>query len=198
MITNSVLYIAFVLSFILFAFIHSLTAANGFKERASSEMGRHYKHYRIFYNILSVITFLPVFLIWVLYSAHTPVMYTAPQFLHLPLYAVQMVCLGAAVLTFLKFDFLEFIGLGSKTSQEGQLITTGLYGFVRHPMYLFIIVFLWAKPVFNPLYALAALLFTAYFIAGAFLEERKLVEEFGDEYRRYQREVSMFFPLKAL
>jgi hypothetical protein len=35
-------------------------------------------------------------------------------------------------------------------------------------------------------------------VIGTFLEERKLVREFGDRYRKYQAEVSMFIPLKWL
>ncbi len=37
---------------------------------------------------------------------------------------------------------------------------------------------------------------TAYLVIGTFLEERKLVVEFGDQYRQYQREVPMLFPVK--
>ncbi len=198
MILNPVLYIAFALVFGLFALIHSLTAANWFRGKASVVMGDRYTHYRILYNVMSVVTFVPVFLIWVLYSVYAPVIYIAPQFLHLPLYAVQALCLIVATLTFLRFDLLEFIGIRTETSQKGQkLVTAGLYGVVRHPMYLFIILFLWAKPAFNSLYLLATALFTAYFVVGAFLEEKKLVGEFGEEYRRYQEAVPMFLPLMA-
>lgn len=35
-----------------------------------------------------------------------------------------------------------------------------------------------------------------YVIMGTILEEQKLVEEFGDEYRAYQKKVSMLFPMK--
>jgi protein-S-isoprenylcysteine O-methyltransferase Ste14 len=37
---------------------------------------------------------------------------------------------------------------------------------------------------------------SAYLVIGTLLEERKLVLEFGDKYREYQRQVSMFIPLK--
>jgi protein-S-isoprenylcysteine O-methyltransferase Ste14 len=37
---------------------------------------------------------------------------------------------------------------------------------------------------------------TVYIVVGTLLEERKLVHEFGDAYRNYQRRVSMFVPLK--
>jgi protein-S-isoprenylcysteine O-methyltransferase Ste14 len=35
-------------------------------------------------------------------------------------------------------------------------------------------------------------------VVGAFLEERKLVRIFGEEYRDYQQKVSMFIPVKWL
>ena len=40
--------------------------------------------------------------------------------------------------------------------------------------------------------------FTAYLIIGATLEEKKLVKEFGDDYLEYKRTVSMLVPFKWL
>jgi protein-S-isoprenylcysteine O-methyltransferase Ste14 len=40
------------------------------------------------------------------------------------------------------------------------------------------------------------LVLSLYLIIGAFLQERKLVLEFGDGYRQYQDRVSMLFPWK--
>jgi protein-S-isoprenylcysteine O-methyltransferase Ste14 len=42
------------------------------------------------------------------------------------------------------------------------------------------------------------LVLTGYFLVGAILEEKKLLAEFGEEYRGYQRDVSMLFPFKWL
>ena len=40
------------------------------------------------------------------------------------------------------------------------------------------------------------MILTVYVVIGTHLEERKLVAEFGDEYREYQQTVSMLFPWK--
>jgi protein-S-isoprenylcysteine O-methyltransferase Ste14 len=39
---------------------------------------------------------------------------------------------------------------------------------------------------------------SAYLVIGGFLEERKLLMEFGERYREYQKKVSMFIPYKWL
>jgi protein-S-isoprenylcysteine O-methyltransferase Ste14 len=37
---------------------------------------------------------------------------------------------------------------------------------------------------------------SSYLVIGTLIEERKLVLEFGDKYKTYQRQVSMFIPIK--
>jgi protein-S-isoprenylcysteine O-methyltransferase Ste14 len=39
--------------------------------------------------------------------------------------------------------------------------------------------------------------FTAYLLVGAFIEEIRLIEAYGDAYRTYRTETSMFLPLKS-
>lgn len=84
--------------------------------------------------------------------------------------------------------------LRSKPSQPCPLAIRGAYHFVRHPLYLAIIVLFWSNPDLTADRLLFDGLWTAWIVVGTLLEERDLVSELGDAYRSYRRSVPMLIP----
>ncbi len=72
--------------------------------------------------------------------------------------------------------------------------TPGLYRQVRHPIMTGFLIAFWATPEMSAGHLVFALVTTVYIVAALQLEERDLINFFGDRYRAYRENVPMFFP----
>jgi len=103
--------------------------------------------------------------------------------------------------TFL-IDHFELFGLkqvwchftGKQFTSKG-IMTPGPYKFVRHPIYLGFIIAFWSTPIMTAGHLFFAVMSTAYILVAIQLEERDLTAIHGDQYRGYQKSVSMLTPL---
>jgi methanethiol S-methyltransferase len=84
--------------------------------------------------------------------------------------------------------------LAGKPMPTPRFRTPLYYKFVRHPIYLGFIIAFWSAATMSVGHLLFAAVTTAYIFVGIFLEERDLVDLFGDDYRRYRDRVSMLVP----
>jgi protein-S-isoprenylcysteine O-methyltransferase Ste14 len=87
-----------------------------------------------------------------------------------------------------------FAGLTQRAQPEPQFRTPLLYRYVRHPIYVGLLLSLWSVPTMTAGRLLFAAGFTAYILIGIAFEERDLIAQFGDRYRRYREQVGMLIP----
>ncbi len=70
----------------------------------------------------------------------------------------------------------------------------GMHKYVRHPIYVGWLIIFWATPTMTVAHFVFAVMTTAYILIAIQFEEKDLVDEFGDDYRTYQKEVGMLVP----
>lgn len=106
----------------------------------------------------------------------------------------------AVISTFL-IDHAELFGLRQVFARPSAAAeptldfkTPWLYRAVRHPLYVGFLVAFWATPVMTLGHLVFALGTTAYVLIAIPLEERDLLERFGNRYAEYQKRVRALLP----
>ncbi|MGL6113284.1 MAG: methyltransferase family protein [Rubrivivax sp.] len=107
---------------------------------------------------------------------------------------VGLVCLGLSVECWLRMG--KSWRLAVTPDQQTELVTSGLYGLVRHPIYALSILLMLCTVVVAPTLPVAvmAAIHIALMNAKARNEERFLAGLHGDTYRRYLQRTGRFFP----
>lgn len=189
--------ITFILHFLIFATVHSFMAADYIKNKAEKIFRSGFQFYRLIYTIVSILVFVPVLLLWLEYTAITPLVYSGHQWLHPVFFLIRILAIILLVYAILQTDILEFIGIKQIHKKTNfMLITNGAYGITRHPLYTSVIILLLTKATMSLLDLTLVILVSIYFMVGAYIEEKRLLLVFGEEYRHYQQHVSMFLPVK--
>jgi protein-S-isoprenylcysteine O-methyltransferase Ste14 len=86
-------------------------------------------------------------------------------------------------------------GMPMSRKADPELVTTGPYRTVRHPIYSGIILALIGTTIAVSLYWLVAVVFAgAYFSFSATREERYMAEQFPNAYPEYKRSTKMLIP----
>lgn len=94
----------------------------------------------------------------------------------------------------LRQTWLELLG---RPYRHPPFQVTYLYRFVRHPLYVGLLLGIWSTPRMTLGHLLFAVGITGYLCIGVRYEERDLERFLGEDYRRYRRQVPMFVPRLA-
>ncbi|MFA7228934.1 MAG: isoprenylcysteine carboxylmethyltransferase family protein [Melioribacteraceae bacterium] len=194
-----------ILLFAAFSVSHTWLASIKLKESLALKLGNKIAFYRLFYNVSSIVIFYAFYAIapkpdMIVYDLHFP--------FDIITFALQVLSLAGLIWAARSVSLKEFSGIAQierylkGTYNTGDLDEKlvlkieGAFKFVRHPIYLFSILFLGLRPAMNLFYLIMFICIVIYFYIGSFYEERKLVRFFGDEYREYQKKTPRIFPVK--
>ena len=181
--------------------LHSLLAAPALQRWAAVRLGGRFRYYRLGYNLFAMLLLVPV-LVYSFSVEGGRVFWSWEGGWRLLQAGMIVIGLALFVLPLRQYDMKQFLGLRQLRGgdvrpgleAEGRLCTEGVLGWCRHPWYTGALLLIWARDLDVATLVVNAVL-SAYLVIGAHLEERKLLQAFGEAYRRYQRQVPMFLPL---
>ncbi len=188
---------------IAWCFLHSLLISRTVSAYLQEGMGKYRYYYRLLYNLVALLSLFPLLMM-------TEAMRSQPVFSWQGGWVIlRLVMFGLAVWLFFdgarNYDMQCMLGFRQITSRKQTVLLTedeqfsrkGALGMTRHPWYLGGILIVWSRyPVYHDSTVLAVIILSLYFFVGIWLEERKLLAEYGEKYRSYQREVSVLLPWK--
>ena len=178
-------------AWVVFYSSHSVLALRQVKDWGERLSGSR-KRYRLVYVLISTV-FLAL-VAYLLLIMETEVLFERTD---AHVYASLMITtLGIIIIqrSFRNISSQAFLGL--REESDTQLITRGIYGYVRHPLYAGTILIFVGAVLFIPTYTMLVSLvwLLIYLPVGIYLEELKLVGVFGEEYLQYKRDVKALIP----
>jgi protein-S-isoprenylcysteine O-methyltransferase Ste14 len=187
-------YIIIVLASSLFGIQHSGLSALRVKARIISRWGK--AGYGRIFTITSLITLAIAFLSmnfggWLYFI-------TQPSTVNLPLFVLGIVSVIAGVILAAMASRVISVSTVAdmRPHRKAELVTTGLYSRVRHPLYLAVfLLFIGVALMYPfPVVIVFSLSMIGYTVVGAYLEEKKLIKYYGEAYLEYRKQTGFILP----
>lgn len=124
-------------------------------------------------------------------------LFILPGVIEIPL---RVLTLALVVGFVFAFNQMRELTAESEARKRPELVRSGIYGYLRHPVYLGAIMWVVMAFVFSPTVVRAVMLpvSTACFLLAARMEDKMNLEKFGKDFNRYREEVPGFNALGAL
>ena len=177
--------------------LHSWLASFATKRLARQIFGKRLtRYYRLMFVAVAILTISPVLAMVVFLPAKVLWMIPSP-WMYLTL-SVQLLAIVGLLVTISHVDVMAFVGLRQLSNpdieSQNELVITGWYQVIRHPLYFFSILILWLMPLMTDLILGFVIASTLYFLIGTIPEEKKLIQIYGQQYQEYQEKVPRIIP----
>ena len=183
---------------IIFFLQHSILVRRGFKQWLGKFMPDVY--HNAFYGLTSGIALLLVLVFW---QKSPTLIASANGIIYWILRGLFCICLAGFFWGSKSLGSFDALGvkplmryISNRPDKPQQIMAKGPYGWVRHPLYLFLIVMIWSCPVLTLDRLLFNIMWTFWIVIGTYLEDRDLHREFGSQYLKYSSRVPMLIPYR--
>ena len=176
----------------LYFILHSLLADERVKHWLQRVSGLSAQVYRIIYNLFNLVALVAI--LWL--HDHTASTLVFPGNLFSAVFGVILIMTGLVlmIMSARQYHLSSFLGFTKETYMPLQV--KGLHKYMRHPLYSGTLLFFIGVCIAFPFYKnwFVLILMIIYLFIGMWLEEKKLVHVFGDEYKNYMKQVKRLIP----
>lgn len=183
----------------LFATQHTIMARRSFKQKWIRIIPKHLE--RSTFVLLAGI--FMALMMWYWQSLPGVIWSIDNEYARLALLSLAFAGVAYVLVTSLVANHFELLGI-----RQAWLDATGkpymplefkrqwVYKYSRHPMMLGLLVVIWSTADMSATRFVLAVLLTTYLFIGIQFEEHGLIQEFGDKYREYKKEIGLFFTFR--
>jgi len=110
-------------------------------------------------------------------------------------FGVILTALGVALAVWARVNLASNWGMPMSIKENPELVTTGPYVYIRHPIYTGVLVgMLGSALVAGPVWVVVMIVSMVWFIYSALQEEKLMLREFPGQYPEYQTRTKMLIP----
>jgi methanethiol S-methyltransferase len=195
MTSTEIYFIRLSFGWIAFCILHSLFASLAVKNVVAACIGKIPRYYRLVYSAGSLVFLF--FLLQYQIKEKETVLFKENQALQIA--SIMLILVGLAIMLSSAYRyFIPVTGLSIFTKRKtGELLAeSGIHGIIRHPLYAGTLLFIWGLFLMFafPGTLITCSIITIYTYIGIKYEEKKLLLQFGEQYRNYRRRVPMIIP----
>lgn len=174
----------------MYFFLHSVLAAVRVKEWAYRWLSP--RVYRLGYSVFAGAGLLMLLLL----NGSIPAEYFTASEGPIRFFSLMLTTFGVIIVqvSFRSYSLKAFLGLAAEPASA--LKTDGVLNYIRHPLYTGTILITLGFFLFIPNLPtlISCLCVFSYLPIGIWLEEQKLLQQFGEAYREYQKRVPALIP----
>lgn len=182
----------------LFAVQHSIMARQGFKRKWTKIVPKVVE--RSTYVLFTSVVMMLIFYFWrpitdTVWQVQNTIIGSLLMILYFTGWGI--VLFGTFLINHFNLFGLQqvYLSLKNRELESPKFVKPFFYKIVRHPLMVGFIIAFWATPHMTLGHLLFAFATTGYILVAIQLEERDLVSFHGNDYRRYQQEVSQIIPM---